>query len=230
MVKVAQGKCGLTRWLIQTPSQYRALTPTVPRRARAPSSHRPRALLIQDCSRSPPRLGQLPVRGGSARPTPPASIRRFLMGSGRRDHALLDDDVAVEGRLAGGDDAEGLLGAVVEGEPLDLLDGDVPALGAVEQPLVSRPRSGPARRACRPAASPRRASRRRSRAGRAGGCASRIAGTLWPSARTSRLALVTAGKLASAITSSSPWPIWAIMYRSSGERMCGIRFSMVRHP
>src|SRR5271165_3105674 len=54
-----------------------------------------------------------------------------------------------------------------------------------------------------------------------------MAGTLCPSARTSRLALVTAGKLASAITSSSPCPIWAIRYKSSGERMLGMRFNMV---
>src|SRR5208337_3942426 len=52
-----------------------------------------------------------------------------------------------------------------------------------------------------------------------------MAGTLCPSARTSRLALVTAGKLASAITSSSPCPIWAIRYKSSGERMLGMRFN-----
>src|SRR5271166_632642 len=54
-----------------------------------------------------------------------------------------------------------------------------------------------------------------------------MAGTLCPSARTSPLALVTAEKLASAITSSSPCPIWAIRYKSSGERMLGMRFNMV---
>ena len=30
MVKVAQGNCGLTRWLIQTPSQYRAFDSECP--------------------------------------------------------------------------------------------------------------------------------------------------------------------------------------------------------
>ena len=52
MVKVAQGNCGLTRWLIQTPSQYRALTPS------APPSVSTATLIQGSTANSPPTLAR----------------------------------------------------------------------------------------------------------------------------------------------------------------------------
>lgn len=48
----------------------------------------------------------------------------------------------------------------------------------------------------------------------------------WPSMRTQRLPMEAAGKLPSASTSSSPWPISAMILSSSGVRMGEIPLSI----
>src|ERR1044072_2348102 len=82
-----------------------------------------------------PIFGGRPARNARSatktpRMAPPscAAIPLFL----RRDHALGEDEAAVEPRLGGGDDAIGLLGALIESHALDRAHGPGLAFGLVD--------------------------------------------------------------------------------------------------